>query len=103
MDFEELVMEYVDEKMCMLGRDRQVICVTHLAQIAALGDSQYLVEKTVTGERTGSSVRRLDDDGRVRELARLVGGADDSASGMEHAGNMLAAAAALKKRRFENA
>lgn len=91
----------VGEKMCLLGRDRQVICVTHLAQIAALGDSHYLVEKTVSGEHTGSSVRRLDDEGRTQEIARLVGGADDSASGVEHAARMLAAAAALKKRRFE--
>lgn len=70
----------VGEKMCALGRSRQVICVTHLAQIAALGDSQYLVEKTVKDGHTGSSVRRLDEEGRVGELARLVGGADDSAS-----------------------
>ena len=91
----------VGEKMCMLGKERQVICVTHLAQIAALGDQHYLVEKTVEGDHTGSTVRRLDDDGRVLEIARLVGGADDSASGRDHAKNMLAAAAALKKRRFE--
>lgn len=92
----------VGEKMCMLGKERQVICVTHLAQIAALGDQHYLVEKTVEGDHTGSNVRRLDDDGRVLEIARLVGGADDSASGRDHAKNMLAAAAALKKRRFED-
>ena len=49
---------------------------------------------------TGSSVRRLDEEGRVGELARLVGGADDSASGREHARSMLAAAEALKKKRF---
>ena len=90
----------VGEKMCALGRSRQVICVTHLAQIAALGDSQYLVEKTVKDGHTGSSVRRLDEEGRVGELARLVGGADDSASGREHARSMLAAAETLKKKRF---
>lgn len=90
----------VGEKMCALGRSRQVICVTHLAQIVALGDSQYLVEKTVKDGHTGSSVRRLDEEGRVGELARLVGGADDSASGREHARSMLAAAETLKKKRF---
>lgn len=92
----------VGEKLCMLGKRRQVICVTHLAQIAALGDEHFLVEKTVVGEHTGSSVRKLDDDGRVRELARLVGGADESASGLEHARSMLTSANALKQRRFEN-
>ncbi len=91
----------VGEKMCMLGKNRQVICVTHLAQIAALGDASFLVEKTVDGETTRSSVVKLDDDGRVRELARLIGGADGGESGVSHARNMLASAAALKKKRFE--
>ena len=91
----------VGEKMCMLGKMRQVICVTHLAQIAALGDSHYLVEKTVVGDHTGSTVRKLDDDGRTLEIARLVGGADEGESGRMHARNMLEAANALKKKRFE--
>ncbi len=91
----------VGEKMCMLGKNRQVICVTHLAQIAALGDASYMVEKTTDGEITRSGVVKLDEEGRVRELARLVGGADGSESGLTHARNMLQAAAALKKKRFE--
>ncbi|MBQ3079121.1 MAG: DNA repair protein RecN [Clostridia bacterium] len=91
----------VGEKMCMLGKSRQVICVTHLAQIAALGDNHYLVEKTVTGEHTGSSVRKLTEEGRIGEIARLVGGADEGESGRMHAVNMLSSAQALKKRRFE--
>ena len=91
----------VGEKMCMLGKMRQVICVTHLAQIAALGDHQYLVEKTVEGEKTGSTVRKLSEEGRISEIARMVGGADEGESSKAHAKNMLEAANALKKKRFE--
>ncbi|MBQ2433806.1 MAG: DNA repair protein RecN, partial [Clostridia bacterium] len=90
----------VGEKMCMLGKMRQVICVTHLAQIAALADHQYLVEKTVEGDKTGSNVKKLSEEGRIDEIARMVGGADEGESGKTHARNMLEAANALKKKRF---
>jgi DNA repair protein RecN (Recombination protein N) len=72
-----------------------VICVTHLPQIAALAGAHFLVEKTVAGDRTGSSVRRLDREGRVEELSRLIGGAGDPESSRRHAANMLDAAQAL--------
>ena len=84
--------QVVGEKMASIGRSRQVIAVSHLPQIAALGNAHYLVEKTVADGRTGSSVRRLDDEGRVYELARMVGGAGDPESGLQHARNMLQAA-----------
>ncbi len=86
--------QVVGEKMSLLGRDRQVICVTHLAQIAALADTQYVVEKTVSGDRTTSAVTRLDEEGRVKELARLVGGADTAQSGAQYARSMLCGAQA---------
>ena len=90
----------VGEKMCMLGQEKQVICVTHLAQIAALADTHFVVEKTATDDRTNSIVKRLDNNGRIGEIARLVGGADISASGIEHAANMIKAASDLKRRGF---
>lgn len=86
--------QVVGEKMATLSGGRQVICVTHLPQIAALGDRQYLVEKTVADGRTGSTVRLLTDEGRAEELSRLVGGAGDLASGRAHAVNLLRAARA---------
>jgi len=92
----------VGEKMCMLGKTRQVICVTHLAQIAALADQHYMVEKTVVDDHTGSTVRKLTDEGRTLEIARLVGGADEGDSGRTHARNMLEAANQLKKKRFDS-
>ncbi len=84
--------QVVGEKMASIGKCRQVIAVSHLPQIAALGNAHYLVEKTVADGRTVSSVKKLDDEGRVKELSRMVGGADDMESGMQHARNMLAAA-----------
>lgn len=88
--------QVVGEKMSGIARHRQVIAVSHLPQIAALGDAHFLVEKRVTDGRTGSSVRLLDDEGRVMELARMVGGAGDPESGIQHARNMLAAAKAIR-------
>ena len=87
--------QVVGEKMAAIARTCQVICVSHLPQIAALGDRQYLVEKKVTQGRTGSTVRLLDREGRVEELARMVGGAGDMASSRAHAANLLDAAQAL--------
>jgi len=89
----------VGEKMAAIAQKRQVICVTHLPQIAALAGAHYLVEKTVEGDRTGSTVRRLDREGRVEELSRLIGGAGDPESGRRHAANMLDAAQELVRER----
>jgi len=79
----------VGEKMARIGFGKQVICVTHLPQIAAIGDRQYLVEKNEENGRTETNVRLLDDEGRVLELSRLVGGAEDEGSALEHARSML--------------
>ena len=79
----------VGEKMARIAEKRQVICVTHLPQIAALGDSQFLVEKHEENGRTETEVRLLDREGRAAELSRLVGGADGSESALPHAVSML--------------
>ena len=75
--------------MCLIASQKQVICVTHLPQIAALGDSQYLVEKQEDSGRTHTLLRKLDFEGRIFEIARLVGGADGGASAYGHAESML--------------
>ena len=61
-------------KLWTVSKGRQVLCVTHLPQIAAMADTQYLVEKRVENERTYTSVLHLDESGRKQELARLIGG-----------------------------
>ena len=81
--------QVVGEKMCLIARSRQVLCITHLPQIAALGDAHYLVEKHSSEARTDTHVTALDHEGRVRELSRLVGGATDSESSLSHAAHML--------------
>ena len=89
--------QVVGEKMCLIARNRQVLSITHLPQIAALGDAHFMVEKIAGEDRTDTHLRLLDENGRIRELSRLVGGANDSESSLSHAGHMLDDAAARKK------
>jgi len=89
--------QVVGEKMCLIAKTRQVLSVTHLPQIAALGDAHFLVEKVAGEDRTDTHVRLLDEDGRVRELSRLVGGAEDSESSLSHGAHMLKEAAERKQ------
>ena len=82
--------QVVAEKMNIIARSRQVICVTHLPQIAAMAAYQFLVEKRVEGERTNTSVRCLTQEERIGEVARMLGGADGSEeSARSHAAHML--------------
>ena len=90
--------QVVGEKMAAIGRRRQVICVTHLPQIAALGDSHHLVEKREEEDRTLTRVRALSFEERVREIARMVGGAQETAATLSHAREMLQMAAELRSR-----
>ncbi|MDO4264372.1 MAG: DNA repair protein RecN [Deinococcus sp.] len=82
----------VAEQLAQLGRERQVMVVTHLAQIAARADHHYRVEKEVVGGRTVSRVRRLDQAEREAELARMLGG-QTSGAALDHARELLAGAA----------
>jgi DNA repair protein RecN (Recombination protein N) len=59
--------------MGRLARDHQILCITHLPQIAAMEDSHYLIAKHTTGERTQTNIRALSEDESDREVARLVG------------------------------
>ena len=91
------VAQAVAEKMAAISRERQVLCVTHLPQLAAMADVQLLVEKTVSDGRTGTHVRRLAPDERVEEVARMLGGAQGSdESAREHAAHLLRAAQTAK-------
>ncbi|MBQ3484059.1 MAG: DNA repair protein RecN [Clostridia bacterium] len=86
--------QVVAEKLAIIARKRQVICVTHLPQIAAMAAHQFLVEKRVEGERTNTSVRSLNAQERIGEVARMLGGADGSEdSALRHAAHMLDVAA----------
>lgn len=84
----------VGRSLAQLASDRQVIVVTHLAQVAAYADDQLVVEKLHEGSVTSSSVRRLGHDERVAEISRMMSGSLESSSSLEHARELLAAAAA---------
>jgi DNA repair protein RecN (Recombination protein N) len=72
------VADVVGSRLQNLGRRFQVLCITHLPQIAARGDAQFLIEKSIRGSRTVTRVERLDEDGRIEEIARMIGGASIS-------------------------
>lgn len=89
----------VGEKMASIARYHQVLCVTHLAQIAAMADTQYLVQKKVHDDRTRTSVIDLDEEGRVLEIARLIGVTESQqVSGLAHARAILQSAEEWKKK-----
>jgi DNA repair protein RecN (Recombination protein N) len=65
----------VSEKLSMIARNHQVLCITHLPQIAAMSDSHYIIEKTTDGITTQTSIRLLDSNESTGEIARILGGA----------------------------
>ncbi len=78
----------VAEKMANIALERQVICVTHLPQIAAMADESFLIEKSVDDKGTKTEIRRLDDEERISEVARLSGGSATDAA-YAHAKELL--------------
>lgn len=90
----------VGEKLARLagpgGSARQVLCVTHLAQVAAAADAHHLVEKAVVDGRTVTRVQRVEDDDRAHVLSRMLGGEATAEAGLDHARGLLAAARARR-------
>ena len=68
--------QMVSEKMNSLGRSHQIICITHLPQIAAMADTHFLIEKSVENESTITNIHKLSDEESVTELARMLGGVE---------------------------
>ena len=88
----------VAEKMAQVARKKQVLCVTHLPQIAAMADTHFSVEKGERDGRTYTRVERLDRAGRIEELARLIGGAAVTPALRRSAEELLDQAEAVKKK-----
>ncbi|MGL6199951.1 MAG: DNA repair protein RecN [Lachnospiraceae bacterium] len=86
----------VSEKMAVLAADHQVICITHLAQIAAMADAHYLIEKTVQDNATRTDICLLNESESIRELARILGGAEITESVLNNAAEMKELAAKCK-------
>lgn len=64
----------VAEKLSLLSRNHQIICITHLPQIASMADTHFIIEKTVKKDKTITSIAPLDEEYSIEELARLLGG-----------------------------
>lgn len=80
----------VGQKLKALGRAQQVLCVTHLPQIAAFADQHFVVEKKEDHGRTKMNIRLLDDRARTHEVARMLSGARVTETSLQHAAQMIA-------------
>ena len=75
-------------KLGILGRNHQIICITHLPQIAAMADAHFLIRKGTKDERTVTTIRRISKEDELRELARMLGGAEITEAALENAKEM---------------
>ena len=78
----------VSEKMAIIGKSHQVICITHLAQIAAMADAHYAIEKVVDNNTTKTTITKLDKEQEILELARILGGAQITDTVLKSAAEM---------------
>jgi DNA repair protein RecN (Recombination protein N) len=81
----------VGERLRALGRGRQVLCITHLPQVASLADTHFRLEKDIAGEQAVATVERLEGEGVVQEIRRMLGGVDSDEAATKHARELLAA------------
>jgi len=93
------VASAVGERLARLARTHQVLCVTHLPQVAAAAAVHYHVRKTVSDGRTRSEIFRLTDDARVEELARMLGGKEAGAAARANAAELLVEAGGPRRAR----
>ena len=89
----------VSEKLGVLSRSHQIICITHLPQIASFADRHLLIRKESTGGRTSTGLTVLDEEGRIQELMRMTVGDNVSEVAYANAKELLAAAAKNKQAR----
>lgn len=88
--------QMVSEKMNELGRNHQIICITHLPQIAAMADAHFLIEKSVENKSTVSRIYKLSEEQSISELARMLGGVEITDTVMQSAKEMKKLAAQKK-------
>lgn len=86
----------VAEKMALIAKEHQVLCITHLPQIAAMADTHFLIEKNVSDGFTVTSINRLDEESMVDELSRMLGGLEITKEVRDNAAQMKALAKKLK-------
>jgi DNA repair protein RecN (Recombination protein N) len=83
------VAEVVGRRLRAIADHRQVLCVTHLPQVASGADAHFLVEKSMTSGRTSTTVRQLRERARVREIARMLAGQRVTTTALRHAEEMI--------------
>ena len=93
------VAQAVAEKLCRLAGGRQIFCVSHMPQMAAMADAHWLVEKAVRDGRTASRIRTLDGPDRQLALAAMTSGAEPGATAIAHAKTLLAEAEKIRETR----
>jgi DNA repair protein RecN (Recombination protein N) len=81
----------VGERLRALGRERQVICITHLPQVASVADGNFRIDKDASGDRATAKVERVQGDELVAEIVRMLGGSKDDETASRHARELLAA------------
>jgi DNA repair protein RecN (Recombination protein N) len=81
----------VGKKLTALSRNNQVLCITHLPQIASFADHHYLIEKKEAAGRTKTLVRKLAQEQRTEEIARMLSGAELTDTSRQHAEQLLKA------------
>ena len=84
-----IAAQIVGEKLSLIAKKKQIICITHLPQIAANADTHYCIEKKTSNERTFTVISRLDDNQRKDEIARLIAGSNITEKTMEHALSLI--------------
>ena len=89
--------QQVAEKLSVIGKNHQILCITHLPQIAAMGDANFLIEKNQVNERTFTYIHKLEGNGKATEIARLIGGAVITATTEKAAKEMIKLAQMSKK------
>ncbi len=87
----------VGQKLAQISKTHQVLCVTHLSQLACMADNHYLIEKYSENESTFTRVVPLDEDSRVIEISRIIGGADVTKAAKQHSEELIRAAIEFKK------
>jgi DNA repair protein RecN (Recombination protein N) len=83
------VAEMVGRRLAEVGASRQVLCVTHLPQVASLASQHFRIAKVSDGKATRTTVQVLEKEERIEELARMLGGVDITQTTLDHAAEML--------------
>ena len=79
----------VGQKIKAISRNTQILCITHLPQIASLSDNHIYVDKIIENNKTFTKIKILDENGKIQEIARMLGGNENFEASMEHAKKLV--------------